>query len=84
MLVQGWLPQQWGSWSERTLLHLIMPALDAGIFLADEKMTGSSPVMMRDVNYASKSASSESDAMVAATFPGILSSCPPPRASLTT
>jgi hypothetical protein len=25
-----------------------MPALDAGIFLADEKMTGSSLVMMKD------------------------------------
>jgi hypothetical protein len=29
------------------LLFLIVPALDAGILLADEKMTGSSPVKMR-------------------------------------
>jgi hypothetical protein len=28
---------------------LIMPALDAGIFLADERMTGSSPVKMREI-----------------------------------
>jgi hypothetical protein len=32
---------------ESLLPFLIMPALDAGIFLADEKMTGSSPVMMK-------------------------------------
>lgn len=40
-----------------------MPALDAGIFLADEKMTGSSPVMMRDVIHASNATNSLSDSI---------------------